>query len=611
MGDTLAAEVGGMLVEAETRTDTDRAFVDLLASARQGDGEAWGALSERHFRSVERFAAERGAEDAGGVANYALGRFAASIESFRGETERSLAAYLRRIATNRIIDEHRRQRLQQTPLDEVGDPVDHQASSFDDQIAAGDWAAQMLDHLSNEQQEVLRLRILEQRSVPETAAILGKHPQAVHALQYRGLKKLRLLILAAAAVVIALAVRGLLFADGGALSSDPVSTIPGPTVSVPGERTDEGTTDLAPFGDLGSPQPSVPSASPSVGALSTDDGATNAADDGAEQTDVGGQQSAPAVGAGNGAGIDPVVDAAVGAVTDPAVGAVIDPVIGVAPSTTIAPETPSATTTMAVQSDLIGTSTTVGGGDDLTVTSTTLTTLTTSTTAIPSTTSTTVTTPAVSLPPVLRLDESAPTSAVGSETVQAGSLTTWIQIERLDRLADHLIFSTDDSRIALFVDTTQQEFGQVSRIGARAGGNQNSSLRPTTWDWPEASVHIDTGAPVNELPTARQVVEGAWHHVAMTWSGYPEGTVEVFFDGRLVQRTTYDSRYDNGQPLPTSYAVGFRPRTWAGTGGLFASTTDGGSMRLVDGVITATTPRLYTRPLSASQVGVDAAASRP
>jgi len=48
-----------------------------------------------------------------------------------------------------------------------------------------------LARLTAEQREVIRLRFLEQRSVPEVAAQLGKTEPAIHALCYRALKQLR------------------------------------------------------------------------------------------------------------------------------------------------------------------------------------------------------------------------------------------------------------------------------------------------------------------------------------------------------------------------------------------------------------------------------------
>ena len=59
---------------------------------------------------------------------------------------------------------------------------------------------QLLHHLSDDQREVLMLRIIADLSVDDTAAIVGKSYEAVKALQRRGLASLRRVVRAAAVV---------------------------------------------------------------------------------------------------------------------------------------------------------------------------------------------------------------------------------------------------------------------------------------------------------------------------------------------------------------------------------------------------------------------------
>ena len=41
----------------------------------------------------------------------------------------------------------------------------------------------------------------------------------------------------------------------------------------------------------------------------------------------------------------------------------------------------------------------------------------------------------------------------------------------------------------------------------------------------------------------------------MAWEGYPEGVVRIYFDGELSGEKFYDSRYDNGRPIDTTYRI--------------------------------------------------------
>ncbi|MGH1490128.1 MAG: LamG-like jellyroll fold domain-containing protein [Acidimicrobiales bacterium] len=129
--------------------------------------------------------------------------------------------------------------------------------------------------------------------------------------------------------------------------------------------------------------------------------------------------------------------------------------------------------------------------------------------------------------------------------------------------------------------------------------------------WPEASIFLNNDGLLDDWVHARPVPEGEWHHIAMTWSGYPSGTVQIFLDGQPVQSRQYDEQSDNGLPLPRSYSVGVRPGAWAIEGGLFADSTAGGSMRMSSSGIEFTTPRLYDLPITSSELSTDRTTSAP
>lgn len=205
-------------------------------------------------------------------------------------------------------------------------------------------------------------------------------------------------------------------------------------------------------------------------------------------------------------------------------------------------------------------------------------------------------------------------STDGVFDVQQGTLSVWVKFLSDHPRRDHLIFSTDDSRYVLFVDTYSSSGRSILRIGARAGGNRRVvDSGYSGGNFPEASIIIDNTGYLADYglstPWYASVPfpEDAWHHVTMTWQGYPDGTVRIYLDGTLIGEKPFDTRYDDGRPLATSLAVGTRPNNWQGervqnadgsTYSLEPSTT----MQLADGGIEIQGLRLYTQAIPSDQV---------
>lgn len=205
-------------------------------------------------------------------------------------------------------------------------------------------------------------------------------------------------------------------------------------------------------------------------------------------------------------------------------------------------------------------------------------------------------------------------STDGVFDVQQGTLAVWVKFLPDHSRRDHLIFSTDDSRYVLFVDTYSSSGRSILRIGARAGGNRRVvDSGYAGGNFPEASIIIDNNGNLADYglstPWYASVPfpEDEWHHVTMTWQGYPDGTVRIYLDETLIGEKPFDTRYDDGRPLATSLAVGARPNNWQGeriqnadgsTYSLEPSTT----MQLADGGIEIQGLRLYTQAIPSEQV---------
>ncbi len=116
------------------------------------------------------------------------------IESFRGKTEASFAAWLYRIARNLITDHYRKQgKVQSTSLEEAYALADNRPDPF--QHAATrqthEELYKVIGQLTPDQQQVILFRFFEGMGNAQIAEILGKTEGAVKALQHRALATLK------------------------------------------------------------------------------------------------------------------------------------------------------------------------------------------------------------------------------------------------------------------------------------------------------------------------------------------------------------------------------------------------------------------------------------
>lgn len=169
----------------------DAWFGPALARARSGQAAGFDALVRHLDPRLVGFARARGADDPEGLADDVLVQVCRSIGSFEGNLAQ-LRAWVFTIARNRLVDERRRasrrvdarptepDRLPDAPMVDV--PVDADERERVDALLAG---------LTDDQREIVVLRIVVGLSVEETAEVVGRRPGAVRALQHRALRALR------------------------------------------------------------------------------------------------------------------------------------------------------------------------------------------------------------------------------------------------------------------------------------------------------------------------------------------------------------------------------------------------------------------------------------
>jgi RNA polymerase sigma-70 factor (ECF subfamily) len=168
--------------------DTDQVFVcSAVNAARQGDREALRFLYLRYADSVFSSVCsvvndEHAAED---VTQTVFARLPLRLQHYQ-PGEAAFGTWITRVAYNASIDYLRAQRA--VPCAEI-----HDSHEFREDVSADRLQAirQALGALPDEQREVLVMRFVLGMKAAEIGERLGRSELAVHALQYKGRRRLR------------------------------------------------------------------------------------------------------------------------------------------------------------------------------------------------------------------------------------------------------------------------------------------------------------------------------------------------------------------------------------------------------------------------------------
>lgn len=172
--------------------DGDEGFADRLARAQLGDPAAVDELVRWLERPLVGFLHARGAEDAEDMANEVLVRVLRGVRRFEGG-RKQFRAWVFRIARNVLVDEHRyrARRPDVVPTLHKELPEGAVVEDLAERVGQRERVEALLSGLTDEQREVLLLRIVAGLSVDETSRVVGRRPGAVRALQHRALVQLR------------------------------------------------------------------------------------------------------------------------------------------------------------------------------------------------------------------------------------------------------------------------------------------------------------------------------------------------------------------------------------------------------------------------------------
>jgi RNA polymerase sigma-70 factor (ECF subfamily) len=164
-----------------------------VLAAIKGDEQAFSVLYDTYIDSIYRFIFVR-VEDQQTAEDIASSVFLKAWEKLGSYQQRGLPfrAWLFRIARNAVID-HYRTRKEVAPLEAAANAFDNQALSLSERVGVkieAENILRLMNQLTDDQRNVLTLKLVHGLDTEEVASSLGKRQGAVRALQMRGLQAL-------------------------------------------------------------------------------------------------------------------------------------------------------------------------------------------------------------------------------------------------------------------------------------------------------------------------------------------------------------------------------------------------------------------------------------
>jgi RNA polymerase sigma-70 factor (ECF subfamily) len=168
-------------------------FPQVLSSASEGADWAWAELYRELSPALLRYLVRQGAADPEDCLGECFVHMVRRLSAFEGD-EAAFRTWAFTIARSRLVDSWRsagRRPVRATGnVAETLDLFQHHPGA-DGGLEQREAVREVLDILTPDQRSVLLLRVLDQFSVAETAAIIGKSEGAVKVLQNRALNTLR------------------------------------------------------------------------------------------------------------------------------------------------------------------------------------------------------------------------------------------------------------------------------------------------------------------------------------------------------------------------------------------------------------------------------------
>ncbi len=167
----------------------DQATRDIIEDAKQGSESAWEHIYSTLAGPVTGYLRSRGATDPEDLCSEVFLQVARDIHRFDGNADK-FRSWVFVIAHRRLIDARRASTRRPEIVDELATALEIEGGDVEDEVMenlGNAWTANVLAALTEDQQEVLTLRIVADLSLEETAVVMGKRVGAVKALQRRAL----------------------------------------------------------------------------------------------------------------------------------------------------------------------------------------------------------------------------------------------------------------------------------------------------------------------------------------------------------------------------------------------------------------------------------------
>ena len=168
-------------------------FDGVLTRARSGAGEAFTLLYGDLARPVAAYVRSQGVRDVEDVTSEVFLAVFTGISGFTGD-QAHFRSWVFTIAHRRVMDHWRRsaRTVWQVPYEPADDDRAVGSAEADALEVLGEQdVLALLSRLTDEQQEVLVLRVIGDLTVEQVAEVVGRTEGAVKALQRRGLATLR------------------------------------------------------------------------------------------------------------------------------------------------------------------------------------------------------------------------------------------------------------------------------------------------------------------------------------------------------------------------------------------------------------------------------------
>jgi RNA polymerase sigma factor (sigma-70 family) len=166
---------------------------DLTADSHDSDASFFAAVYRTFSPAVAGYLRSNGVDDPEGVTHDVFLAVYPRLKSISGGAQ-GLRTLIFSIAHARSVDHYRRRNRDPWLVEYDSDRDHRHIASAEDEALEGSPEANalaMLDGLSEDHREVLRLRIIAELSLTQVAAIMQKSPGAIAQLQHRALTVLR------------------------------------------------------------------------------------------------------------------------------------------------------------------------------------------------------------------------------------------------------------------------------------------------------------------------------------------------------------------------------------------------------------------------------------